>query len=174
MLIINTTPLGSHKYLSDYASFLIRRFIITQTRRGVHEVHIIFDNPGQLPNTPKQFEQKRRDKMSAVTSGHICIEMQNDTPIEMRKWREKFLNCRFCKRNILKYLGQYILANVGTYLTSQQKVYVAGARDDTTAWFIEGEASPEPEPLFASNAEETDSRIWLHVSNCTAAKVLVV
>ena len=58
MFIINTTPLGSHKLMSDYAKFLITRFVMTQFKRGCHEVHIIFDNPGRLTNTPKYFKHK--------------------------------------------------------------------------------------------------------------------
>ena len=48
MFIINTTPLGHHKSLGNYASFLLKRFILTQFRRGCQEVHVVFDNPGRL------------------------------------------------------------------------------------------------------------------------------
>ena len=33
MLLINTTPLGSHKTMSEYAKFLFMRYIVTQSRR---------------------------------------------------------------------------------------------------------------------------------------------
>ena len=42
MFLINTTPLGSHKTMSEYAMFLIRRFIETQFTRGSLEVHVSF------------------------------------------------------------------------------------------------------------------------------------
>ena len=38
MFIINTTPLGSHKVMSDYARFLFTRFVVIQFKRGCNEV----------------------------------------------------------------------------------------------------------------------------------------
>ena len=54
--LINTTPMGSQKIISDYAKFLFTRFVLAQFKRGCHEVHVIFDNPGRLQNTPKYYE----------------------------------------------------------------------------------------------------------------------
>lgn len=51
MFLVNTTPLGCHKTLADYARFLITRYLVTQFKKGSHEVHLIFDNPGCLKNT---------------------------------------------------------------------------------------------------------------------------
>jgi hypothetical protein len=55
MFIINTSPLKIHKTISDYCHFLQQRFIHSHFKKGCTEVHVIFDNPGQLPNTPKFF-----------------------------------------------------------------------------------------------------------------------
>jgi hypothetical protein len=49
------TPLKIHKTISDYCHFLQQRFIHSHFKKGCTEVHVIFDNPGQLPNTPKFF-----------------------------------------------------------------------------------------------------------------------
>ena len=57
IFLINTTPLGSQKTMLDYAKFLFTRFIEVQFKRGCKEVHVIFDNPGKIQNTPKYFEQ---------------------------------------------------------------------------------------------------------------------
>ena len=70
MFIINTTPLGTHRTLADYAQFLIRRFILPQFSKGSKEVHVIFDNPGRLQQTPKYFERLRRDAIAPVATGH--------------------------------------------------------------------------------------------------------
>ena len=76
---VNTTPLGSHKTMSDYAKFLFTRFVLTQFKRGCHEVHVIFDNPGRLQNTPKYFEQTIAVTLSAAQpkfrkgGGKICF-----------------------------------------------------------------------------------------------------
>ena len=72
-VLINTTPLGSHKLLGEYARFLILRYILTQFNRGSHEVHVIFDNPGCLQNSPKFFEQKRRDSIAKLASNHYIL-----------------------------------------------------------------------------------------------------
>ena len=61
MFLINTTPLGSQKTMSDYAKFLMTRFLLSQFKRGSFEVHFIFDNPRRLKSTPKYFEHLRRD-----------------------------------------------------------------------------------------------------------------
>ena len=74
MFIINTTPLGTHRTLADYAQFLIRRFILPQFSKGSKEVHVIFDNPGRLQQTPKYFERLRRDAIAPVATGHTCDE----------------------------------------------------------------------------------------------------
>ena len=54
---------------------------------------------------------------------------------------------------------------------------VAGAFDDEitdTAWFIKGKNKAEPDPSFSCNAEEIDTRLWLHVKNTDCTQVLVM
>ena len=68
MFMLNTTPLGSHRTLADYARFLITRFIVPQFTRGSREVYVIFDNPGRLQEIPKQFERRRRDHSATVVT----------------------------------------------------------------------------------------------------------
>ena len=125
MFLINTVPLGTHKTLADYARFLMTRYIMTQFNKGSHEVHVIFDNPGRLPNTPKSFEHARRDKTAKVGDNHHCDEMISTTAIPKR-WRENLLHCRTCKRALVKFLTQYILKNISIYLQQNQTLYIAG------------------------------------------------
>ena len=75
MFNLNTTPLGSHRTFADYAHFLAKRFLLPHFSRGCIEVHLIFDNPGRLPQTPKYFERKRRDLSATVMVGHVCDEI---------------------------------------------------------------------------------------------------
>lgn len=176
MFLINTTPLGTHTTLKDYADFLMQRYILTQFRKGSQEVHLLFDNPGQLSNTPKLFEHTRRDATATLAEGHQCTEFKQETKLK-GKWRETVINCRQCKRHLVKFLGQYVLDNIGTHLSPNQKCIVAGAFDGhiaATAWFVQGRQSPQPDPSYACNAEETDTRIWLHLKQTTADKILVV
>ncbi len=73
MFLIIKAPVGSHATFQDYAHVLMKRFIMiimTQFAKGSSEVHVIFDNPGRLENTPKFFKHKRRDA-ATVTEGHV-------------------------------------------------------------------------------------------------------
>ena len=59
MFTINTKPLNCLKTMEEYGHFLIRRFIAPHFHRGSREVHMLFNNPGQMEDNPKQFEQAR-------------------------------------------------------------------------------------------------------------------
>ncbi len=139
MFLINTTPLGIHKTLADYGKFLISRFIRPQFSKGSLEVHIIFDNPGQLENTPKYFEHLRRDASAKITEEHCCDELP--TTNIPKRWREGLLNCRRCKRSLVLFLTDYFLNNIHTYLEAHQTLYVGGGFDgptSDTAWYVRG------------------------------------
>ena len=51
--MVNKTPLGNHKTFADYANFLGKRFLTPHFSAGSKEVHLIFDNPKGLAQTPK-------------------------------------------------------------------------------------------------------------------------
>ena len=53
MIMVNKTPLGNHKTFADYANFLGKRFLTPHFSAGSKEVHLIFDNPKGLAQTPK-------------------------------------------------------------------------------------------------------------------------
>ena len=170
MFIINTSPLGTHRTYGEYAHFLFRRFVMTHMNRGSREVHVLFDNPERL-ELPKNFERERRDKSSSV-SIHTCDTIEASNPIPT-KWRGGVINCRQCKRSLTIFLSKYWLDNCSKYLQTGMALYVAGAfeghRSDTT-WCVSYEQStPHLAPTYYSNAEETDTRIWLHVCQTSQA-----
>lgn len=175
--MINTSPLGSHTTYGDYARFLMQRHITPHFSRGCSEVHLLFDNPGQLKNTPKFFEQKRRDELATVAAGHTCNDINESTRLPT-KWRENVLHCRKCKRTLVCFLAQFMLKHMHTHLSSHQKFYVAGAFAEhiaNTSWFVEGScSSPQPDPAFSCNAEETDTMLWLHAKKTHCSKILVL
>lgn len=43
-----------------------------------------------------------------------------------------------------------------------------------TAWCVTGNHRPQPNPLYTCSAEESDTRIWLHVRESNAERVLVM
>ena len=177
MFLINTTPLRSHRTLSDYAGFLMRRYLLTEFNKGSEEVHIIFDNYGRLQNTPKYFEHARRDAACKITTNHCCDNLQATTVLPKGNWQQNLLNCRVCKRNLVKFLGKFLLDNIQAHLQPQQSLYVAGSFDGAivdTAWFVRGGSTAQPDPSFTCNAEETDTRLWLHAKQTKHTRILVL
>ena len=176
MFLINTTPLGSHKIMSEYAKFLFTRFVLTQFRRGCQEVHLIFDNPGRLQNTPKYFEHKRRDKSATITTDHCCDAITSTTKIPKR-WRENLLHCRECKRSLVSFLTHYFMQNMNKSLQQNQTLYLAGGFDDPfadTCWFVQYTGKPQLDARYNSNAEETDTRLWVHVKQTEYTRILIL
>ena len=49
-----------------------------------------------------------------------------------------------------------------------QTNYFAGGFDgdiEDTVWCASSSCPPQPQPFYTNNAEETDTRLWLHVKN---------
>lgn len=146
--------------MAYYAKFLFTRFI-TQFKKGCEEVHVIFNNPGRLANTPKCFEHRRRDKSDIIQANQHCDFIVSTTKIPS-KWRENLLHCRECKRSAVKYLTLHYMHKC---LQQNQTVYVAGECDNViqeTCWYV---TQPQPDPRYTSKSEETDTHIWLHALN---------
>ena len=72
MFMINTSPLSTHTNMKEYSTFLLRRFVLCYLIHRVHSVHIVFDNPGRQPSSPKTIEQKRRDNLANL---HLTTNM---------------------------------------------------------------------------------------------------
>ena len=177
MFIINTTPLGSHKTFDDYAKFLLRRHVISQFYKGSVEVHLIFDNPGRLPNTPKYFEQTRRDKTREVPIEHYCDDIKGSNTIPQGKWHACLLSCHECKRRLVTYIAKYFLTTVAAYLRPEQTLYLAGCFEEElvdTAWFTCGNNKPQPQPTFKCTSEEADTRLWFHASKTIHHRIIII
>ena len=176
MFMLNTTPLGTHRTFADYSQFLIKRSIIPQFRKGANQVHVIFDNPGRLHQTPKYFERKCRDATASITTGHMCDEFQATLRIPS-KWRADVINFRTCKRNLVTFLTNYFLKHVPKFIQPGEKLLVAGGFDgdiQDTAWYVTASGKAQPDPAYTSNAEETDTRLWLHVRQSPSSRVLIM
>ena len=124
MFLINIQPWAGHTTLSDYANFLRKQYIDFYFRNGAKEVHVIFDDPGSLPNTPKQFEHLRRDKQH-LKEDHSCTKLSLDSSIP-KNWRENILSCRKCKRTLVLILSKLFLSVVPQNLAPNQKFVTAG------------------------------------------------
>ena len=62
---------------------------------GCSEVHIVFDNPGRQPNSPKSFECKCRDDTASLSSDHKHVAFSDACSVPSN-WRD-CLACRECK-----------------------------------------------------------------------------
>ena len=139
-------------------------------------MHVIFDNPGRLNNTPKYFEHKRRDPSVMIRTDHYCDSISSTTMIP-KKWRENLLNCRKCKRSLVKYLTHFFLHYMHKHLIQNQTLYLAGGHDDAisdSCWYVSYNNKPKPDLKYSNNSEETDTRIWLHVLKSECTRILVI
>ena len=66
------------------------RVLLISVWNDTKEVYVIFDDPGNLSNTPKQFEHLRRDQH---LKDYSCRELSMDSQIP-KNWRENILSCR--------------------------------------------------------------------------------
>ena len=175
MFLINIQPWAGHTTLSHYANFLRKQYIDFYFRNGAKEVHVLFDDPGSLPNTPKQFEHQRRDKQQ-LKEDHSCTNLSLDSPIP-KNWRENILSCRTCKRTLVVILTKFFLSVVPQNLAPNQKFVTAGGFEGINrhkAYTVQQQGAPRCDPLLTCNAEETDTRLWIHVKHSAGLNKLIL
>ena len=160
--------------MQDYARFLIKRFAVPHFVKGVREVHSIFDHPGCIANTPKAVEQRCRDSLHTPPAEHEHYEFYNLTTVPS-KWRD-CLHCRHCKRQLVLYLGQAFQKIAADYLRGQQELVIAGCFGGEHSKNAIGitQFSCNTIPALQCNAEESDTRVWLHAFQSVGHKKLVV
>ena len=73
--------------MEEYVQFIIRRFITPPLLKGSNEVHVLFDNPGQMEDNPKRFEHARRDTSLSLSTDHLCWVFFDEAEIPS-KWNE--------------------------------------------------------------------------------------
>ena len=105
MFLIQTPPLPTMSCMKEYVKMLLARFVLPHFVAGVTAVHVVFDCPGSLPETPKELEQRRRDK-AVDTSNHNCTQFSSDMILPC-KWRS-IIACRTCKKELTSYLNTFI------------------------------------------------------------------
>ena len=84
------------------------------------------------------------------------------------------MECKTCKRAIVESIGLYFLQIGHCLLQQQQQLIICGCFADEFAWLITSGIPPEKvQQCYASNALEADNRIWRHVTQTTATKILI-
>ena len=92
------------------------------------------------------------------------------------KWRE---NVRTYKRNLVCFLSQHFLAKVKSRLrvTCTQRFVTAGGFEGQSrnkAFFVSSGTEVQSDDTLQCNAEETDTRIWLHAMHSAGTRKLVL
>lgn len=131
-------------------------FAIPHIKGGVEEVHILFDDPGQMTESPKVIERSKRDQSSSVDPTHHC-EDSTSIPSE---WNANLINCRQCKRELYmcSYLSHALLDIAPASLSENQALITAGgflAERRNQCWSVTATNKPHPLPNHKSAMEET-------------------
>jgi len=177
MFLINIIPWSFHKTMGDYGNFLMKQHILPYFKnQSTTEVHLLFDNPNCLQHSPKYFERLHRDEQNQIPDDHSCGGFSVDMVIPP-KWRQNVINCRKCKRNLVCFLSEFILQRIRYRLNPTQKFVTAGGLEGDhaqKAMFVTRQTPPTVDERLTSNAEESDTRIWLHVLHSEGTRKLVL
>jgi len=119
MFLINITPWSTHQFMGDYAQFLLKQHILPLFGNTTQQVHLLFDNPNTIQQTPKYFERLCRDAQNQVADDHTCRAFSADM-IVPPKWRQNVLNCRKCKRSLVCFLSDFFIQKIKHHLKQGQ------------------------------------------------------
>ena len=176
MFLINIKLWSAQCNIGEYAEFLLRQHILPHFRNGSKEVHLLFDDPECQEQSLKYFERQHRDRINPTSADHCCIDFTPDLVIPP-KWRETVLHCRKCNRGLVCFLSFFFLQSILRKLTHQQRFVTTGGLDGVyrnKAAYVESNQVPQYDPQLTSNVEEADTRIWLHVTNYSGNKKLIL
>ena len=168
MFMIQTSPMPGMTYMREYAQLLLQQYIRPHLQAGVQEVHVVFDTPGLMCETPKELEKKRRDNAALTGRKHSCTKMSSTTTVP-QSWRS-FLACRTCKKYLTYYLGEEFLVIVQKHLSSTQTL-ICNVGEGAKSVTCTGDILPCPQ--LWSNADEADLRVWLHCIHSTGTEKLL-
>ena len=144
----------------ETVNLLLTKSVRPHLKAGVTSVHVVFDNPGLLPEAPKEMEHRRRDNTTKDLSAHHCIHFSSE-------------QCIFQVHG-----GQYLLSmqeSPDTLPNWRRAVHVVPSSLHGTQSFITNVGCTAvtvssntlvyPEPTLRSNADEANLRVWLHCAN---------
>ena len=175
MFLIQTAPAPGVSTFRQYTDILLNRFIHPHIRAGATEVHVLFDDPDNSIQSPKEIERQKRDNSVHIDSEHECVQIEPEGVVPT-DWRGKLLNCRKCKRLLCEFLGQEMIQLVPSKLRENQTFFTAGGflnQHRNQCWSVTRSGDPQPLPYLWSDAEETDLRIWLHCKHSTGSKKML-
>ena len=175
MFMIQSSPCPGIITYKQYANMLFQQYIFSHIKMGVKEIHVIFDDPADNNQSPKQIEREKRDNMVNVSVDHHCINITASVKVPAN-WRGNLLNCRGCKRALCHFLCEELLEIASSSLGNEQNFFVAGGFLEERryqCWGTNQAGNLNPYPEFRTTTEETDLKIWLHCQNSYGTKKLL-
>ena len=156
--------------MKQYTAFLLDKYARYYINQGVAEIHIVFDHANRQHDHPKQIERQRRN--ATCIHNHTLFHDSLKAP---SKWCDH-LECTVCKRRIINYTGYSILQMAPSLVAGTQKIIVSGfadGNDQDKAFFSTATTMKVYDPTLTCNAEEADTRLWLHVIKSVGQKKLI-
>ena len=175
MFLIQTPPMPGIVNFQEYAEMLFDCFALPHLKAGAKEVHILYDNPGQVKESPKHIERTKRDEKCTVRTNHKCDKIKDSTLLP-GEWNTNLINCRSCKRELCNYLSQAMLTVAPNSLSPRQTFITAGGFTGdrlNQRWSVTHTNQPQSVPELMSSVEETDQRIWYHCVKSAGYKKLL-
>ena len=175
MNIIYTSPLRLFKTFSDYAAFLVARWILPYFKKGCKEIRILFDQFDTQGVSPKLVERSRRDK-SDDDCDVVYSDIGDDTVLPPN-WH-KFLKVRSQKHLLIRYLSQKFIGLVQGHLQEGQSFLTSGGFHvglvNKPAWSgVVVSRTDVVHHALVHNHEESDTQIFLHVFDSTCTNILI-
>ena len=150
MFLNNCKPLRNVPNITDYSTFLFKRFVLPYLAGGA---------------------RPRRDQGKELSHQHLSFSPSTKPPTN---WRS-FIECRQCKRSIIEAIGLAFIQSVRLHLRQGEVLYMSGCfgeNNSPTLGMSENEM-PTQALSFNSNSPEADMRIWRHVAQTTARQILI-
>ena len=177
--MIYKSPKKGHKSFAEYANNIFKTIILPYIRSGYNDVRVLFDDSGSQGLSPKCIEQERRDKKDNSDDDSFD-EITDETSLPSN-W-QNFLKIRKNKHLLCNYLFYKFQKIVQPYLPDHVKFVVSGGfhyalndRNWTSACITKTDIVQKTfkcaDEDFSQNHEESDTQIWLHVTDTTCKTV---
>ena len=102
----------------------------------------------------------------------MCTVFFDDAEIPT-KWHDA-LKCRKCKLALTQFLSAYIVQHIRPLLQGTQKYVTSGATNDGHSVEVTKSAGPYTSLQYDSDADESDTRIWIHAKHSTGNKKYIL
>ena len=70
--MMQTAPPPGTTTFRQYTDMLLKRFVQPHLQAGALEVHVLFDDPNNSTQSPKEIERQKRNKSVHLKSDHQC------------------------------------------------------------------------------------------------------